>query len=682
MKRFFGAILTLALVLGAASCDNKELAGKDNDEQTPEVAGGLVMTGTIDNGEASVASKVNGEWEIDGTTGKGKVQPEWEIGDIIYGHDVNCNYELKYKVAGIDEEGVAYFFWAGEGAEPAILENTNVRMFYMPYTGEEAKPWTKNNAHSYIISFYDQDGSLHSALKHAYMIAEGTVKKDQTTNRKYVDLRFSNKTSLFKVSGLKYPDGTPVPEGTTIKLSAEAGFAMSAILNSGSAGANLWVRQEESEPRYLALNAFDEDGTICSYFAQPCSESWGTGHGNAEERIAKGIAGMGLTVTHNGNTYFCKDYRETFKKVASLKCYNFAKDSTLREIGEKVDDDDEVIFSPGNLQYRKYFNTVSSTWEEQWRFAPNSIDIIGEDNVRIEYIKGGYAYNYDDGAPESSMVPFYEGWIDLFSYGTSGYDNGDLTAQPYLIGFNYPAYPNFDLTGDNKLFDWGQYLDGKDGRPAIYVVDEKGNYVVDEHLGEWRLMTHAEWEYLINRDSKVTVSGYSSKMGLCAIFNKEDDYNDAEKYRGSIITGTVILPDVFMDPKTNFKNPSGLFKPRSEYPADAFLNSYTLEGWKAMEDAGAVFLPSAGERVYGKTLIDNVQYLCSFLKTEQSGHYPIGCYWSSNLISKGNANSAPVVHGMYFTTAAFMENHQYSAVAGASVRLVRNVNKEQGVVTH
>ena len=54
----------------------------------------------------------------------------------------------------------------------------------------------------------------------------------------------------------------------------------------------------------------------------------------------------------------------------------------------------QIVFSQGNLQYRASDDT--------WRFAENQYDYIGEDN-------------WDISATNS-------GWIDLFCWGTSGWD--------------------------------------------------------------------------------------------------------------------------------------------------------------------------------------------------------------------------------------------------------------------
>ena len=75
-----------------------------------------------------------------------------------------------------------------------------------------------------------------------------------------------------------------------------------------------------------------------------------------------------------------------------------------------------VYFSPGNLQWSATGTHAISgggTASGTWRFAEHQWDIIGEDNQNI-----------------SSS---YRGWIDLFGWGTSGYNS----KYPYMTSTNY-----------------------------------------------------------------------------------------------------------------------------------------------------------------------------------------------------------------------------------------------------
>ncbi len=204
-----------------------------------------------------------------------------------------------------------------------------------------------------------------------------------------------------------------------------------------------------------------------------------------------------------------------------------------------VSADKKVYFSKGNLQYQASTGT--------WRFAENQYDIIGEDNANI-----------------SST---YSGWIDLFGWGTSGY-NGK---NPYMTSTSFSEYGNGinDIAETN--YDWG----------VNNAISNSGDQV-----GLWRTLTYSEWTYLI--DSRANAS---SKYGVATINN---------------VNGLVLLPD-------NWTIPTGVTF-TSGASGDYAQNTYSVNDWAKMEANGAVFFPAMGSR--SGTDVDGV------------GFY--GYYWSSS----------------------------------------------------
>jgi len=209
-----------------------------------------------------------------------------------------------------------------------------------------------------------------------------------------------------------------------------------------------------------------------------------------------------------------------------------------------VADGRTVHFSKGNLRYNAATNT--------WAFAAK------------QYLSVGAANAY--------MSSTYDGWIDLFGWGTSGWSsaafpwNNSTTASEYYPGGSYTN----NLTGDYANADWGVYN----------KITNGGN-----KAGKWRTLTNDEWEYLIGR---------SGKYGLATINGSTNSY-----------TGLVLLPD-------NWTLPSGVTFTVG-YGSGYTTNTYTTAQWQKMEDAGAVFLPTAGYRV-GADVISVNEY---------------GLYWSS-----------------------------------------------------
>lgn len=144
-----------------------------------------------------------------------------------------------------------------------------------------------------------------------------------------------------------------------------------------------------------------------------------------------------------------------------------------------------VYFSKGNLQYQASTNG--------WRFADHQWDVIGENNVNIS--------------------PTYNGWIDLFLYGSSGY-NG---IYPYLpeLPENLIEVGAIEISGTN--YDWGVYNPIKNG----------GN-----QAGLWRVLTKEEMVFLLSRrDSR---GNWLSGKG-CLI--KKDGIRD---------NGLFIMPDNYI----------------------------------------------------------------------------------------------------------------------------------------
>ncbi len=180
-----------------------------------------------------------------------------------------------------------------------------------------------------------------------------------------------------------------------------------------------------------------------------------------------------------------------------------------------------VTFSPGNLQYHAANN--------EWRFAPNQTDHIGADNANIS--------------------PSYNGWIDLFGWGTGN--------NPTNKSTDYYDYPTF--------VDWG--------------INKIGN----DAPNTWRTLTKDEWDYILNNRTN------ASNLKSVAQVNG--------------VNGLILLPDSWTCPsgvtfKSGFYNNYGI-----EYYAE--YQTFSASDWSKLEVSGAVFLPAAGVR-YGSD-VDGVR---------------------------------------------------------------------------
>jgi hypothetical protein len=173
-----------------------------------------------------------------------------------------------------------------------------------------------------------------------------------------------------------------------------------------------------------------------------------------------------------------------------------------------------VTFSSGNLQYHPA--------NDKWRFAPSQLDYIGEDNANIS--------------------DTYNGWIDLFGWGTGN--------NPTNKSSNYDDYSTF--------VDWGVNKIGSDAPNT------------------WRSLTKEEWEYII--------------MGR---------YN-AEELKGVAqvngVNGLILLPDGWTCPDDVTFKPGFHENDGKEYYAEH--QTFSSSDWAKLEASGAVFFPAAGYRNY------------------------------------------------------------------------------------
>lgn len=275
---------------------------------------------------------------------------------------------------------------------------------------------------------------------------------------------------------------------------------------------------------------------------------------------------------------------------------------------------DQVYFSKGNLQYQASTNT--------WRFATNQWDYVGGTftmNGNVE------TYGNLSGNSNNNISSSYNGWIDLFGWGTSGYNHGANAFQPWSISDNSPDYwaygqSNSNLYDGNGHADWGYNAMANGGNAE----------------GMWRTLTIDEWSYLFY--NRPTLSG--ARFALASVNN---------------VGGLILLPDdwnISVDELNNI-NVGDLIN----HPND---NVITASEWTNIFEAnGAVFLPGAGTRYW--------QYYPGVINYENSESAD-GFYWSSS--SNDDQNASTIY--FYSLHSLFLDTSNFPRRTGLSVRLVRN----------
>lgn len=212
-----------------------------------------------------------------------------------------------------------------------------------------------------------------------------------------------------------------------------------------------------------------------------------------------------------------------------------------KPLGFSISPDKQVLFSPGNLQYK------ASTRE--WRFAPRQYDYIGENNIKIS--------------------DTYNGWIDLFGWGTGH--------KPTLKSNKHYDY--------NIFVDWG------------------ANSINGDPFHIWRTLSSDEWDYLVfNRPNARALIGVAQVNG---------------------VNGIILLPDNWIAPDSILFI-SGMH--RDDYNNGYELHqTFSTEQWIVLEQQGAIFLPAAGKRSFPYGIHQ------STLQVSYTEEY--GFYWTSTATS-------------------------------------------------
>ena len=216
--------------------------------------------------------------------------------------------------------------------------------------------------------------------------------------------------------------------------------------------------------------------------------------------------------------------------VASEGCIN----------GEfSVGEGKKVYFSKGNLTYLPC--------ENRFRFHENQYD----------------KYNMMNNVYTTDKCLTWEYWIDLFFWGTSGWDGGVYDYRPGTRNNDNTYYyikndMSLDMVGEYAKADWGVYN----------KIENGGN-----KEGLWRVLSADEVLYL---------------------FGKRTDASNlyAFGYLG-YTNGVFIFPDNFIFPNNI---PVKTYKEtKSTNPED---NEISLNDFALLEQLGAVFMPGGGKATY------------------------------------------------------------------------------------
>ena len=324
----------------------------------------------------------------------------------------------------------------------------------------------------------------------------------------------------------------------------------------------------------------------------------------------------------------------------------------------------KVWFSTGNLQYQASTDT--------WRFAEYQYEYVAfgqssDGNYRGLVFTGGMYPSGDvgDKCDNELISSSYNGWIDLFGWGTSNFAHGAVCYQPWSISVNYndyyvygsSAYNLFDQTGQA---DWGYNAISNGGNTGDSGWRTLGG-TNDHHDPDGLL----EWAYLLGPiiadEFDPSINNYNYRSGkryatvvLLARGTADKSISGAPYTYpacGRSNSCMIVFPDSF---GTTW--PEGVRTLTCDTPVSG---QYLTEAeWSLLEREGCVMMPASGFR-NGRSVYDI------------SSTRIFGCYWSANTIN----NTSPVpISSLTFSNSEVNPLDQYPSSNGLSVRLVRDAN--------
>ena len=455
-----------------------------------------------------------------------------------------------------------------------------------------------------------------------------TLSKDEWTYLFHGRANYDKLFALGKVAGVNgvilLPDDWTTPAGLSFLPSAEDGLNWDGTYYS----CNECDRYTDNTYTTEQWGAMEANGAV---FFPAAGSSVGT------EVHYPGENGRYWSSTQNGpdSAYYAGFYKLFLMTHGSNHRYygrnvRLVKDSVILPTYVpkpfSVSANKQVTFSPGNLQYNaakgNHLCADGTTQQGTWRFAEHQWDYVGD-------AENGTVYHNGEKCDNSKISSDYDGWIDMFGWGTSGWNSGAKEYQPWATGkanddYISEGYEESDLTGSLAWADWGMY-----------------NEINGDTPGTWRSLTKEESYYLlVGRANANQLFGFGTVNGIIGLILLPDEWNAPSEV--TFASGS--------EKGMEWDGNSGLYNSDNGHFAD---NVYTGVQWQKMENAGAVFLPAAGYRreTTGYSVRESGNYWLASYGIRESSHG--ACYMN------------------FPSNRLYPERHHYR-YNGGSVRLVKD----------
>ncbi|MBO6024092.1 MAG: hypothetical protein J6P83_04480 [Bacteroidales bacterium] len=446
-------------------------------------------------------------------------------------------------------------------------------------TGYNFQKWTENGSQvstnaSYTFTVNANRNLVANFQAGSYTISASASPSNGGTVSGAGSYNYGQSCTLTATAATGYSFVKWTKNGTQVSTNASYTFT---VTSSAS-----YVAHFQANSYTISVSASPSAGGTVSgggthYYNQSC-----TVHANANSGYTfTNWTENGSQVSTNANYTFTVTSNRTL--VAHFTQQSQAPTGAINGVFS-VSASQRVYFSQGNLQYKASNGT--------WRFATNQYDYIGSAN--------------------SNISSSYSGYIDLFGWGTSGWNCGNTYYRPWdsnnSDGSLYGPPGSYNLTGSYANSDWGRYN----------AISNGGN-----QTNQWRTLSNDEWGYVFNTRSTSSGIRYA-------------------KAQVNNVNGVILLPDNWSSSYYTLYN-------TNQGGASFSSNVISSSTWtNSLQSHGAVFLPAAGCR--DGTSVHDVGSR--------------GYYWSASYNFSYNAWNVLFDYGYLSTDVAYFRSD------GQSVRLV------------
>lgn len=672
MKRFAMILMACALVMGMSQCQKEKPNENNNEDEkitiTLRLVGGSKLgitpgasTASISYGQGDIINvgykdKYAGylTCQSDGITFTGEIHPHAIVEEgnplqffIIGGLDAYSLYN------GIISESLITYSLADQSAAPAVVScgtsNENYSSDLTTYTA-----FLSNQCAlvKFTMDFSTGAPVTISGVKNEVVVhCDGTVETTATTGNIITYGTGNTRLAVVPLNQGMVTSGTVSIQGVS-----EAGtytIPTTAVVNGYIKNATITQsRVTTVSPTYITTNSAKAIGKVNVGSPTECGILYAKASyigsdtpadvltlenaendvnvfkiiGAAATSFDADLTGLDPNTVYYVRAYAINDagvviYGDDVIPFATRRNY-FVDDGhqgVMRKRTADGDDSDEVFlfsvsatkqvgFSMGDLQYKaegSYYDANNNVVGGTWRFAEYQFECVGG------VVKGqSYGLVYENGVKcDNSLISStYNGWIDLFGWGTSGCNHGARCYEPWsAIDGNNQSYhyaygiQNRNLNSDTGFADWGIYHSS--------TTQGHGDVISNGNGVAWRTPQGGteggntrEWTYLLS-DRTCSYHRYAA-VALTVRGTSDNGVSTVNGVSacGTTVNGLVIFPDTFTWPSlvselSTFDHSGG------NYP-----QKLTEAQWSLLEQAGAVFLPAAGGWRMGTTIQNGPSY--------------------------------------------------------------------------